>query len=68
MIAAPAKQTARQPGQPWSIDDASRHLGISDRHLRRLCDLGRVKTIAYGRRRMIPDAELQRIANEGTGN
>lgn len=68
MIATQTKPPIRQPGAPWSIDDAARHLGISDRHLRRLCDENRVKTILLGRRRLIADAELTRIANEGTGN
>lgn len=57
----------RHPGEPWEITEAARHLHISDRHLRRLIGIGRVKSIRLGRRIMIADDELRRVAREGTG-
>lgn len=68
MIATQTKPATHEPGAPWDILAAAKHLHISDRHLRRLIDEGKVRSIRLGRRVMIPDAELQRIANEGTGN
>jgi len=55
----------RQPGAPWPIDDAAAHLGICSRHLRRLIDDNKIRSIRLGRRIMIPAAELERVANEG---
>lgn len=55
----------RQPNQPWSILEASRFLGVSSRHLIRQIELSKVRTIRMGRRRLIPDAEVQRVATEG---
>ena len=56
---------ARLPGQPWNILDASKFLGVSDRHLIKQIDLGKVQTIRIGKRRLIPDAELHRVATQG---
>jgi excisionase family DNA binding protein len=53
--------------KPWPIADAARFLDLSDRHLRRLLDLGLVRDIRFGRRRLIPDAEVRRIAEAGVG-
>lgn len=55
----------REPGAPWSIHDAVRYLGISQRHLRRLVNKRSIGSFRLGRRVMIPDAELRRIAAEG---
>jgi excisionase family DNA binding protein len=52
-------------GSPWALRDAAKWLGISERHLRRLIDLGKVKSISLGRRVFISAAELRRIAAEG---
>jgi excisionase family DNA binding protein len=57
--------TSRRPGAPWTFEDAATHLQISDRHLRRLADDDKVRTIRLGRRRLLPDTEVQRIAEEG---
>ncbi len=56
---------ARPPGSPWPFDTAAGYLAVSVRHLMRLADMNRVKTIRLGRRRLIPDAEIQRLASEG---
>ena len=60
-------KSSRRPGAPWPILDAAAHLGISDRHLRRLIDEQRIRVIRLGRRVMVPDAEMRRVADEGTG-
>lgn len=55
----------RQEGAPWSIRDAAEYLGVSDRHLIRLIDDGKVKSFKLGRRRLIADSELRRISEGG---
>ena len=55
----------RPPGSPWPVTEAAKFLSVSKRHLFRQIDANRVKTILIGRRRLIPDAEVQRIASEG---
>ena len=56
---------ARVPGSPWSIQDAAEFLHVSKRHIHRLLDAGKVRSLRLGRRRLIPDAEVQRLAREG---
>lgn len=56
---------ARPPGSPWPIPHAAAFLSVSARHLARLLDAGKVKSVRLGRRRLIPDAEVQRLAREG---
>ena len=55
----------RPVGSPWAFAEAARYLCISLRHLIRLADAGKVQTIRFGRRRLISDAEVRRIAAEG---
>ena len=55
----------RPPGASWPIQDAARFLTISERHLHRLLDAHKVRSLRLGRRRLIPDAEVQRLAREG---
>jgi excisionase family DNA binding protein len=57
---------SRQAGAPWSIEAAAEYLGVTTQHLYTLRIAGKIKTIKLGRRRLIPDAELQRLATEGT--
>jgi hypothetical protein len=40
-------------------------LGVSVRLLHRLAGLDRVRTIRLGRRRLVPDKEVQRLARDG---
>jgi excisionase family DNA binding protein len=56
---------ARPAGSPWSLQDAAAHLGVSLRTLTRLADAGRVQTIRLGRRRLVADSEVRRLAAEG---
>jgi excisionase family DNA binding protein len=56
---------SRAPGSPWSIQDAAQFLHVSTRHIHRLLDAGKVRSLRLGRRRLIPDAEVQRLAREG---
>lgn len=57
--------SVRPPGSPWSINDAARFLHVSTRHLHRLLDVNKVRSLRLGRRRLIPDVEVQRLAREG---
>ena len=56
---------ARAPGSPWPINDAAQFLHVSTRHMHRLLDANKVRSLRLGRRRLIPDAEVQRLAREG---
>lgn len=60
-----APTPARPPGAPWPIPDAAAFLAVSARHLARLLDARKVKSVRLGRRRLIPDAEVRRLAQEG---
>jgi excisionase family DNA binding protein len=64
--ATPPPLTGRPDGSPWPFPDAARFLAVSLRHLTRLADANQVKTIRLGRRRLVPDAEVKRLAAEGT--
>jgi excisionase family DNA binding protein len=55
----------RVDGSPWSLVDAAEYLHVSSAHLRRLVDAGKVRSIRLGRRVLIPDVELRRVAAEG---
>jgi hypothetical protein len=63
----PVSGTARQPGAPWSLRDASEYLQVSPRHLARLVASEAIKSFKIGRRVFIADAELRRVAEHGTG-
>lgn len=57
--------TPAEAGGPWSIPDAAGFLRISQRHLYRLLDANKVRSVRLGRRRLIPGHEVQRLAREG---
>lgn len=63
---APAPAPDREPGSPWPLDLAAEFLAISKRHLMRLVDDGKVRSIKIGSRRFIPDAEVRRVASSGS--
>jgi excisionase family DNA binding protein len=48
-----------------SVPDACRKLGIGQSHLYELMASGKIKSVKIGSRRLISDAELQRISIEG---
>jgi excisionase family DNA binding protein len=48
-----------------SVDAAAEALSVSPRTMRRMIADGRIKTIRVGYRVLVPDAELDRISNEG---
>lgn len=64
-IPHPQSQPPRAPGSPWPIADAAQFLNVSTRHLHRLIDANKVRSIRIGRRRLLPDSEIQRLASEG---
>ena len=67
LTTVPPPDHTRQDGAPWGIKDAASYLGVSDRHIWRLIDEGKIKSIRLGTRRvMIPDQEIRRVAQEGT--
>lgn len=55
----------RPPGAPWPLAEAAEFLGISKRHLHRLLDARKVRSIRIGRRRLLTDDEVRRLAREG---
>lgn len=70
MISKDADHTAIpqiDPPPPRGMAETAEHLGVSLRHLERLADAGKVRTIKIGRRRFVPHDELSRICREGTG-
>lgn len=55
----------RPMGAPWTLRQAADYLGVSERHLARLEAAKLVRVIRLGRRVLVPDAEVQRLATEG---
>ena len=55
----------REPGRPWSYAEAADFLGVCTATVARACRDGRIRCVAFGRRRLIPDDELCRVAREG---
>jgi excisionase family DNA binding protein len=60
----PSPPLPRQAGAPWPIGEAATFLSVSERHVHRLLDANKVRSVRLGRRRLIPDAEVQRLARE----
>ena len=60
-----AKTTTRKPGSPWAVADAAEFLTVSTRLIWKLIDAGELKSFKLGGRRLIPDAEVQRLATKG---
>jgi excisionase family DNA binding protein len=58
--------TVRPPGAPWSMSEAATYLQVSVRHLQRMADAGHAKSIRIGKRVLIPDTEVRRLAENGT--
>ncbi|CEF48210.1 unnamed protein product [uncultured bacterium] len=56
---------SRTPGSPWPIPEAAAFLTVSQRHLYRLLDARKVRSVRLGRRRLIPDDEVRRLARDG---
>lgn len=56
----------RAVGSPWPVPEAAAFPGVSPRHLLRLIDSRKVKAIKIGRRTLIPDSEVRRVATSGT--
>jgi excisionase family DNA binding protein len=54
----------RLAGKPWSVAQAAEFLGISTRTLWRLIDARDVKVTRLGRRVLVPDSEVRRLAGE----
>ena len=65
ILQKPVPSASHSAGAPWPFADAARHLHISLRHLIRLADAGQIRSIRFGRRRLIPAVEMDRLAQEG---
>ena len=52
----------RPAGKPWGVLEAAEFLGISTRTLWRLIDARDVKVTRLGRRVLVPDTEVRRLA------
>lgn len=50
-----------------SLPEAAEVLGVSVFSLRRLIDAGEMKSVTIGARRLIPVAEIERVAAQGAG-
>ncbi|QEL17727.1 helix-turn-helix domain-containing protein [Limnoglobus roseus] len=57
--------TERPPGKPWSLADAAAFLGLHVRTVRRAVDAGKVRAIRFGKRVMIPDEIVKKLASQG---
>ena len=49
----------------WPIRDAAKVLNISERHLANLIAGEKVHSIKFGRRRLLTDATLRKLATQG---
>ena len=60
---------AAKPSSPvlLSIVDAAKRIGVSRRTLYTYMNRGEVHTIYVGSRRLVPQAEVERITKEGIG-
>lgn len=54
----------RPAGKPWAVAEAADFLGISTRTLWRLIDARDVKVSRLGRRVLVPDSEVRRLAGQ----
>ena len=59
---------ARLPGQPWDFDSAAAYLSVCRKTLERYARLKQIAVIRLGRRVLIADAELARVARTGFAN
>ncbi|QEL20538.1 hypothetical protein [Limnoglobus roseus] len=55
----------RQPGEPWSMKEATKYLKCCVRTISNAENTGRIRLIRIGTRVLVPDTELQRVAREG---
>jgi excisionase family DNA binding protein len=56
--------TGRAAGKPWSVPETAQFLGVSERSIWRLIDAKEVKVTRLGRRVLVHDAEVRRLAGE----
>ena len=54
-----------EPPLAYSIKETCRLLSISRRHFYDLLSEEKIKTVKLGARRVVPRAEVERLANEG---
>ena len=61
----PPATPGRPAGAPWHLAEARDYLGIPERTFRKLTSAGTVRTIKIGTKKMVPDAEVRRVAADG---
>lgn len=54
-----------KPGQPWELKKAAKFLGVHPRTITRAAGMRKVRVIAFGRKKMVPDSEVKRLAEHG---
>ncbi|MCH8117979.1 MAG: helix-turn-helix domain-containing protein [Proteobacteria bacterium] len=54
-----------EPPLAYSVVESCRLLSISRRHFYGLLAEGKIRTVKLGARRVVPRAEVERLANEG---
>jgi excisionase family DNA binding protein len=57
--------TTRPAGKPWTLPEAADFLGVHLRTLRRAIDMNKAKPIRFGRKVMLSDATVRKLAEEG---
>lgn len=57
--------TARPAGALWELPAAAGFLCVSARHLQRQIAADKLGSVRIGRRRLLPDEEVQRLARDG---
>lgn len=60
---APAVE--RAAGKPWTVRDAAEFLGVHPRTIQRAIDANKVRPVRFGRKVMLPDAVVRKLATEG---
>lgn len=65
-VTVPVTGAPRPTGPPWTIPDAAAFMRVSPRHFATLIAKRQVRVIRLGRRVLVPDDEMARLAREGT--
>jgi excisionase family DNA binding protein len=64
--AAPAATVPPRPaGKPWPLAEAAAFLGVSEKTITRAIADERLRAAKFGRRVLIPDSEVRRVAESG---
>jgi excisionase family DNA binding protein len=56
--------SGRPAGKPWAVAEAAEFLGVSSRTLWRMIDAKEIKVTRVGRRVLLPDNSVRRLAGD----